>query len=110
MREKIFIQQEVQKFYKKHFLIFTVDMRGDAEITDFKGKTMPQKKYAKINRVRATPTIVFYDLNGNEITRYIGATQTADEFLWLGEYVVKGAYKEMPFIKYKQQRLKEKTK
>ncbi len=109
MKEKIFTQPEVQKFYKKHFLIFSVDMQGDVEITDFKGKTMPQKKFAKNSHVRATPTFVFYDLNGSEITRYFGATQTAEEFLWLGEYVVKGIHKDMPFVKYKQQRLKERT-
>jgi len=110
MKERIFTQPEVQRLYRKNFLVFSVDMKGDAEITDFKGKTLPQKKYARNNRVRATPTFIFFDLNGNEITRYLGATQTPEEFIWLGEYVARGVYKEMPFVKYKQQRLKEKSK
>jgi len=110
MKEKVFPKAEVYNFYKKHFLIFVVNIKGDVEITDFKGATMSEKKYTRDNHVRATPTFIFFDLNGNEVTRYLGATQTDTEFIWLGEYVANGVYKDMPFIKYKQQRQKEKAK
>jgi thioredoxin-related protein len=110
MEEKIFADAEVNGFYKKHFLIFSVDIRGDVEITDFKGGTMTEKKYARSNLVRATPTFIFFDLKGNEVARYIGAAQNAAEFLWLGEYVANDVYMEMPFLKYKQQKQKEKSK
>ena len=110
MKEKVFPDAEVNSFFKKHFLMFVVNIRGDVELTDFKGAVMPEKKYARDKHVRATPTFIFFDLNGNEVTRYLGAAQNIAEFLWLGEYVVNGVYKEMPFLKYKQQKQKEKPK
>ncbi len=76
MKEKVFPKAEVYNFYKERFLIFVVNIRGDVEITDFKGATMSEKKYTRDNHVRATPTFIFFDLNGNEVTRYLGATQT----------------------------------
>jgi thioredoxin-related protein len=54
--------------------------------------------------VRATPVFLFYDLDGNQVARYTGATSGVDEFLWLGEYVVDGGYRDMPFTKYKRNR------
>ena len=107
MKNNVLNQPGVQKFYKKNFLNFQVDTEGDVEITDFNGKTMRQKDFTRINRVRATPTIIFYDLKGRELTKYFGATSSAKEFLWLGEYVEKGIYKKMPFLKYKRLKLKE---
>ena len=72
-------------------------------MTDFKGKDTTEKDFAFENRVRATPVIAFFDLNGNLIVRYTGPTKDKNDFLLLGRYVVDGAYKQMPFIKYRQQ-------
>ena len=103
-REKAPALKEV---FKEHFLIFSVDIEGDVEITDFQGETMPMKDFSfKQYRVRATPVFAFFDLNGKLVTRYTGATRDAAEFLWLGEYVVAGVYKEMTFSRYKRQRSK----
>lgn len=105
MKETVLNQPEVQEYYRKHFLNFAVDVEGDVEIVDFEGKTMPQKDFAfKVNRVRATPVIAFYDLSGKPVTRYTGATSGVDEFLWLGEFVAEGHHKDMPFTKYKRQK------
>ena len=46
--------------------------------------------------------IAFFDLDGRLVARYTGATRDAQEFLWLGEYVAEGAYREMPFARYKR--------
>lgn len=103
MKTNVLNQPEVQDYYRKHFLLFTVDIEGDVDITNMKGQTMKQKDFAfKVERVRATPVIAFYDLNGNRIDRYIGKTSGVQEFMWLGHYIVDGAYKKMPFIRYKQ--------
>jgi thioredoxin-related protein len=107
MKETVLNQPEVQAYFRKHFLSFSVDIEGDVEITDFKGNTFSQKDFAfKINRVRATPVFAFYDLTGEKIVRYTGATSGIEEFMWLGEYVVNGIYKEMRFAKYKRQKKK----
>jgi thioredoxin-related protein len=103
MKTNVLNQPEVQDYYRKHFLLFTVDIEGDVDITDMKGRSMKQKDFAfKEERVRATPVIAFFDLSGNRIHRYIGKTNGVQEFMWLGHYIVDGSYKKMPFIRYKQ--------
>jgi len=103
METKVFTQPEVQEFFQKHFLIFTIDIEGDIEVKDFKGKAMTQKTFATQEyRVRATPVIAFVDVNGKKIFNHIGKTTGVEEFMQMGDYVVSGAYKQMPFIRYKQ--------
>ncbi len=105
MKETVLNQPEVQAYFKEHFLNISVDIEGDVEITDFQGQSMKQKDFAfKINRVRATPVFAFYDLQGERIVRFTGATNGVEEFMWLGEYVVSGEYKNMPFTKYKREK------
>lgn len=104
MKRTVLNQPEVQAFFREHFLSFPVDIEGDVEMVDFNGNAIKQKDFAfKVNRVRATPVFAFYDLEGNQVVRYTGATSGVDEFLLLGEYFIKGVYKEMRFTKYKRQ-------
>ncbi len=109
MKETVLNQPRVQEWYKERFLIFSVDTEGDTEITDFNGNAMPAKDFAfKVNRVRATPVFAFFDLEGNRITRFTGATKNAQEFLWLGEFVTGGHYKSTNFTRFKRQKRAEK--
>ncbi|WJW76127.1 thioredoxin family protein [Thiohalobacter sp. IOR34] len=103
MRETVLNRPEVQDYFRQHFLIFSVDIEGDVPITDFQGHATTEKDFAfRQYRVRATPVILFFDLQGRPVVRYTGATRDAEEFLWLGEYVVSGGYQEMPFARYKR--------
>ena len=105
MKETVLNQPEVQDYFKTHFLNFRVDIEGDVTLTDFQGNEIAEKDFAfREHRVRATPVLQFFDLDGKPVARYTGATADAQEFLWLGEYVVDGVYKEMPFTKYKRER------
>ncbi len=103
MKSTILNQSEVQDWYREHFLIYTVDVKGDAALTDFKGRQTTEKAFALEQRARATPAFIFYDLEGNPVARYTGATQSKEEFLLLGRYVLEGAYKSVPFNVYKRQ-------
>ena len=38
------------------------------------------------------------------ITRFTGATNNVQEFLWLGEFVVDGHYKTTNFTRFKRQK------
>lgn len=103
MKTTILNQPRVQAFYKKHFLNFVVNIEGDVEISDFDGKETTQKDFSfKQHRVRATPTMIFFDTNGKRISKYIGPVSSVDEFLLLGEYVVSGAWKSGSFSRYKR--------
>ncbi len=103
MKTTVLNQPAVQDYFKSHFRIFPVDIEGDLEVTDFAGNATTQKDMAlKQFRVRATPVFAFFDLDGNMVARYTGATRDADEFMLLGSYVVDGAYKDTTFTKYKR--------
>jgi thioredoxin-related protein len=104
MKTTVLNQPEVQDYFKEHFLVFPVDVEGDVEITDFEGATMPQKDFAlKGLRVRATPVFAFFDLDGNMVGRYTGATRNVEEFMLLGRYIVEGGYQNTTFTKYKRE-------
>lgn len=108
MKTRVLNQVEVQDYYKERFLIYTVDIEGDVEISDFSGEPMKEKDFAfKQFKVRATPVFGFFDLEGKLITRFTGATNSAQEFLWLGEFVADEHYKETNFSRYKRQKRKE---
>jgi thioredoxin-related protein len=111
MKSRVLNQVEVQDYFKQHFLIYTVDIEGDVEITDFQGNAMKEKDFAfKQYRVRATPVFGFFDLEGKLITRFTGATNDVQEFLWLGEFVVDDHYKTTNFSRYKREKRKAQRK
>lgn len=111
MKKNVLNQPKVQRFYRKHFLNFSIDIEGDIEMVNFKGQSVKLKDFSfKENRVRATPVIAFFDLNGKRIHRHTGKTSGAEEFMWLGEYIVNGTYKKMSFSRYKRKKRAEKKK
>lgn len=104
MKANVLNQSQVQDYFRQHFLIYDMDVKGDTPMVDFKGKSTTEKAFALEQRARATPVFIFFDLEGNPVTRFTGATQTLDEFMLLGRYVVDGVYKDnVPFNVYKKQ-------
>lgn len=108
MKETILNQPEVQEYFKKHFLVFSVDIETTFEINDFQGNpTTPKKFFSKIARNRdATPVMAFFDLDGKLVVRYTGAASGVEEFMWLGEYASQGLYNKTSFTRYKRQKRK----
>lgn len=104
MKENVLNQPEVQAYFRENFLSFPVDIEGDVEITTFDGEPMPQKDFAfKVNRVRATPVFVFYDLDGKPVHRYTGRTRDTEEFMLMGRYVAEGHHANTPFTRFKRE-------
>lgn len=102
MKETILNQSEVQDYYKQHFLIYSVDIKNDLALVDFKGKDTTEKAFSAEHRVRATPVFLFFGLDGNPMYRFTGVAKDQKEFLLLGRYVLDGTYKTQPFNVYKQ--------
>lgn len=102
MKVTILNQSEVQDYYHKHFLIFPIDTQGDVAMTDFQGKETLEKTFALRHRVRATPVILFFDLEGKPVARHTGPVRDVEDFLMLGRYVIEGAYTQMPYERYKK--------
>lgn len=102
MKTTILNQAEVQDAFRAKFLVYSIDVNGDTGMTDFQGKDTSEKAFAFAHRVRATPTLLFFDLDGKLVARHTGPTKDKAEFLLLGRYVAEGAYATQPFAKYKQ--------
>ena len=101
MQETILREDDVIAYFRQHFKNYRFNILGGSSVVDFDtGKEMAEKKY----RVRATPVMIFFDLEGKPMVRYTGPTTTKEEFMMLGEFVVSGSYKEMPFTRYKRSR------
>jgi thioredoxin-related protein len=108
MKTTIMNRVDVQDYYREHFRLLMVDIRGDTMMTDFEGNEIYEKDFAfKQHRVRATPVFMFFDTSGKKIMRLTGIVRDAEEFLWLAEYVVDGEYQETNFTKYKRERAKQ---
>lgn len=107
MKTNVLNRPDVQAYYRKNFLMFPLDIEGDVQVTDFNGKTMSQKDFAfKQFRVRATPMIAFFDLDGKLVHRHTGRTSDAAEFMLMGRFVAEGKYKETKFARYKREQRK----
>ena len=104
MKATVLNHANVQDDFHKNFRIFSVDIDGDLEITDFKGKTTTQKDFALKSRVRATPVFQFYNLEGEPMKngRLTGATKNKEEFLLLGQYIVDKQNEKLSFSRYKR--------
>ncbi|MGM0594786.1 MAG: thioredoxin family protein [Pseudomonadota bacterium] len=103
MKQNVLNQPRVQEYYRENFLLFPVDIEGDVEIVNFEGEAMSQKDFSfKEHRVRATPVIGFFDLDGKMVHRHTGKTSTVDEFMLMGRFVSEGHYKETRFTRFKR--------
>jgi thioredoxin-related protein len=100
MRNTILNREDVQSYYRQHFLVFTVDILGAVPLTDFSGKETTEKLFAQSLRVVATPTFLVFAPNGAELARYTGATRDADEFLRIGRFVAEGHFKNQSIDAY----------
>lgn len=108
MKENVLNRPKVQEYYREHFLNFPVDIEGDVQITNFQGESKKQKDFAfRENRVRATPVFAFFNLDGERIHRHTGKTSGVEEFMWMGEYVANGKYKDTSFTRYKREKRKQ---
>lgn len=93
---------QVRQYYHANFMPFRIDIKGATALTDFAGTDGTESAFAARQSVRATPTIVFYDLQGKELTRLVGPPSDAAEFLLLGRYVADGHFRNGSFAAYRQ--------
>lgn len=102
MKNTILNQSEVQDVYRANFLVYPIDVNGDTELVDFQGNSMTEKAFAFGLRVRATPVLMFFDLDGKLLARHTGPVRDKAEFMLLARYITEGAYATQPFARYKQ--------
>jgi len=108
MKTHVLSHPDVQKFYREHFFNFAIDILGSVPITGFAGGGYTEKSFAQAQKVKGTPTLVFFDLDGNEIVRIVGPVRDTAEFMLLGEFIASGAYKVRTFADYSRERSRRK--
>jgi thioredoxin-related protein len=109
MKQTVLNQPEVQEYFRSRFHSLAMDVEGDVELVDFDGNITTQKDFSRAHRVRATPLLVFFGLDGKQVFKYVGSPTSAEEFLWMGEYVAERVYLKtdkrgmtLRFARYKQ--------
>lgn len=100
MKEQVLNRPEVQAYYRKHFVNFSVNVLGSVTVTDFAGRSATEKSFAREQRVRGTPTFIFVGADGKEMTRYSGATRDVREFMELGRFVAEGHWRKQDFQQF----------
>lgn len=109
-----FAQPEIRDFVEAHFNILQLDIWGSREMVDFDGSAGSEKKMARKNNVRFTPTIQFFppttqDIDQKtakeaEILRMPGYFKP-QHFLTMFQYVQEEAYKTSKFQPYLKAKL-----
>lgn len=106
MKERVLNRVDVQAFYRPRIVSFSINIFGSVPVTDFSGNTRSEKGYARSVGITGTPTFLFYDLDGNEAVRVVGAVRDPDEFKLLAEFVASGAYRTRKFAEFKSSTVK----
>lgn len=96
MHTEVLSQRYINDYVRHNFQIVQLNLWGSREVTDFDGKTMPEKQIAERWGVIFTPTIIFYKdtvppdpttwgqpLEVARMSLGIGAGTFYDMFVWI---------------------------
>lgn len=100
MREQILNQPEVQRYFHRHFSVYSVDINGSIPVTGLDGKEQTEKEFARSLKFKGTPSFHFISPDGSEMARHAGAMRDAETFLALGRYVADGHWKKTSFEQF----------
>lgn len=104
MKKKVLNQPEIQTFYKANFHTLEMNILDEQPILNFSGNQTTPKEFAQSNHIRITPTLIFYDLEGERLFKQIGIIADPQEFKWLGEYILEAGYSHKSFSQYKREK------
>lgn len=99
LMEHNFTQKSIVDYTRRHFDVLAMNMWGDAEVTDFDGKSMTEKNFAAQLKVNYTPTLLFFDEQGKTVLRVNGYFPP-HQFMAALEYVAGRHEKEMSFPQF----------
>lgn len=65
-------EADIVEYTRRHFDVTPIDIWGVAEVTDLRGRTMTERGFALREQADFTPTLIFYDEQGQEVLRLRG--------------------------------------
>ncbi len=94
-----FAKSDIVTYTRTHFDFVATDIWGDRSLTDLSGAALTEKTFAEQQQATFTPTLLFYDADGNEALRLRGYYPPY-RFRAALEYVADGHYKKESFREY----------
>lgn len=91
--------EDIVEYTQRHFDIVPIDIWGVDEVTDFQGKVMTEREFSLEKQTNFTPSLIFFDRDGNEALRLRGYYPPY-QFRAALEYVADGHYKRESFRDY----------
>ncbi len=96
--EENFGDEEIVAYTRRHFEIVAFNIYGSKEVT-VGDDILAEKAFSKELGVHFTPTLIFYDMHGEEIFRMNGYYQKKKFFAML-KYLAEGHAKKEEFLDY----------
>ncbi len=100
MRSRVLADTESIDHYRERYFSVALDLDSDAPMTDIDGSLTTPRALARRLGVVRTPTLVFFDLSGEEVFRYSGLIVDPAEFRALADYVAGGYVERMGFREF----------
>ncbi|MCR4300005.1 MAG: thioredoxin fold domain-containing protein [Sulfuricaulis sp.] len=94
-----FSQTHIADYTRRHFDAIDLNLWGNREVTDFSGKAMPEKELAAKLKVWFTPTLLFFNEQGEQVLR-INGYYPPNQFLTALKYVAEKQEKRLTFKEY----------
>ncbi|KAA6187718.1 thioredoxin fold domain-containing protein [Thiohalocapsa marina] len=90
---------DIVAYTRKHFDIVPMDVWGVGEVTDLQGQVLTERQFALREKTNFTPSLLFYDAQGNEVLRLRGYYPPY-QFRAALEYVADAHYRNESFPDY----------
>ena len=92
-------QKDIVQYTQKNFDVVAVDVKGQRQIIDIDEKIYTEKTFSALKKTNFTPSILFYNSQGQEILRLRGY-RPPYQFRAALEYVADEHYKKESFRNY----------
>ncbi len=99
---------DIAAVVRRHFDTLHLEMFDDADLTDFEGRSLPVKAFARREGAAFSPTVAFYGLDGRRLHRVVGYQPPA-RFREVLDYVVGGHHRTLAYRDYLERRAPVRT-
>jgi len=70
--EKDLTREDIQAYMREHFDVIGIDIHGHRQVVDPSGNEYDESDYAVQEKTNFTPSLIFFDVDGNEVLRLRG--------------------------------------
>ncbi len=97
--EQDLVKPDIHSYMEDHFDVIGIDIHGHRSVTDMHGIELDETRYAVREETNFTPSVVFYNTDGQEVMRLRGYYPPY-RFRAALEYVADGHYRNEVFRDY----------